>query len=333
MHTGNVRMMNGSRELSIEAKFAEKRRATESQLSTVVTSHRLYLGDAREMRELCDERSVHLVITSPPYWNLKEYPHCDGGQLGNYPNYREFLVELARVWKRCFSLLVPGGRLCIVVGDVCLPRKKAGRHRVIPLHADIARDCIEIGFDYLSPIFWHKIANAETEVEGNGAGFLGKPYEPNAVIKNDVEYILILRKPGGYRKPTPVQRALSILERDDHDRWFRQIWNDVPGQIRLQGHPAPFPKEVPIRLISMFSFVGDTVLDPFCGTGTTTAAAMELHRASIGYELEPRYFMIMRNRLEGLFSAGSLEFIDGSAGQLPPIPSSREPECQRRRDL
>jgi site-specific DNA-methyltransferase (adenine-specific) len=201
------------------------------------------------------------------------------------------------------------------------------------LHADIARDCIEIGFDYLSPIFWHKIANAETEVEGNGAGFLGKPYEPNAVIKNDVEYILILRKPGGYRKPTPVQRALSILERDDHDRWFRQIWNDVPGQIRLQGHPAPFPKEVPIRLISMFSFVGDTVLDPFCGTGTTTAAAMELHRASIGYELEPRYFMIMRNRLEGLFSAGSLEFIDGSAGQLPPIPSSREPECQRRRDL
>lgn len=261
------------------------------------------------MPELGSAPMAHLVITSPPYWNLKEYPDQDGAQLGNLGDYQRFLKELTLVWERCFQLLVPGGRLCVVVGDVCLSRKKAGRHSVVPLHADISRSCEDIGFDCLSPIFWHKIANAATEVEGNGASFLGKPYEPNAVIKNDVEYILIFRRPGAYRNPTAEQRALSVIDRGDHERWFRQIWSDVPGQARYLGHPAPYPKELAFRLISMFSFVGDTVLDPFWGTGTTTAA-IDAHRSSIGYEIEPRYIQIGKDRFRQASLDAQVDFIE-----------------------
>lgn len=297
------------REPKIEAKFAAKRQAWSEQPAILRTTHRIYESDGRSMEHLGAEPLVHLVVTSPPYWNLKEYPDRPGVQLGNLPDYQEFLGELRSVWRRCFQLLVPGGRLCVVVGDVCLSRKKAGRHSVVPLHADISRHCIDLGFDYLSPIFWYKIANAATEVEGNGSGFLGKPYEPNAVIKNDVEYVLIFRKPGAYRAPTPQQRALSIIEREDHDRWFRQVWTDVPGQSRLLGHPAPYPKELAFRLINMFSFVGDVVVDPFWGTGTTTAAAIDAHRCSIGYEIEPEYLKIGRSRFEQRDLEADVEFV------------------------
>lgn len=280
------------------------------------------------MAELGTEPLVHLVVTSPPYWNLKEYPALPGGQLGNLPDYREFLAELRRAWARCYQLLVPGGRLCIVVGDVCISRRKAGRHSVIPLHADIAKACMEVGFDYLSPIFWYKIANAATEVEGNGATFLGKPYEPNAVIKNDVEYVLIFRKPG-YRTPTPEQRVLSVIEREHHDRWFRQIWTDIPGQARVQGHPAPFPKELAFRLINMFSFVGDIVLDPFWGTGTTTAAAIDACRSSIGYEIEPKYLEIGRARFQQSFLHARVYFCSDSDAAIG-LPARGSPDvCAR----
>jgi site-specific DNA-methyltransferase (adenine-specific) len=167
---------------------------------------------------------------------------------------------------------------------------------VMPLHADISVHCRRIGFDYLTPILWYKIANAVTEVEGNGAGFLGKPYEPNAVIKNDVEYVLIFRKPGAYRSPTPEQRVLSLIDKEDHQRWFRSIWTDVTGATTRKGHPAPFPVELAYRLIRMFSFVGDTVLDPFLGSGTTTEAAIRADRSSVGYEIEPAYYELARKR-------------------------------------
>lgn len=314
-------MSGNKREPSIEAKFMAKRRAWASKPPILKTTHWIYPGDARVMEEMGREPLVHLVVTSPPYWNLKEYPPLTGAQLGNMSEYQEFLAELRRVWTRCFQLLVPGGRLCIVVGDVCMSRRKAGRHRVIPLHADISRDCIEIGFDYLSPIFWYKIANAATEVEGNGTTFLGKPYEPNAVIKNDVEYVLIFRKPGAYRTPTPEQRTLSIIDRNDHDKWFRQIWSDIPGQVRVESHPAPFPKELAFRLISMFSFVGDIVLDPFWGTGTTTAAAIEAHRSSIGYEIEPRYLEIGKGRFRQSVLNARVEFFEPGPEKIPSRPA------------
>jgi DNA modification methylase len=252
-------------------------------------------GDARELDWIHDE-SVHLVLSSPPYWTLKEYNHHPD-QLGHIEEYEKFQDELDKVWRHCFRALVPGGRLVCVVGDVCLARRQnKGRHMVVPLHADISVRCRRIGFDYLTPILWHKIANASYEVE-NGSSFLGKPYEPNAVIKNDVEYLLMLRKPGAYRKPTEEQREKSRIGKEDHARWFRAIWTDVPG-ASTKHHPAPFPLELASRLIRMFSFVGDTVLDPFGGTGTTVLAALIHQRNAIGVEIDPAYHRYAKQRIE-----------------------------------
>src|SRR5262249_534407 len=201
------------------------------------------------------------------------------------------------VWRRCPSALVPGGRLICVVGDVCLSRRaNAGRHTVIPLHASIQEHCRELGFDNLAPIIWHKIANATLEAEGNGSSFLGKPYEPNGVIKNDIEFILMQRKPGGYRTPDLSTRILSIIPEPSHPEWFHQIWHGLTG-ASTRHHRAPSPVELATRLIRMFSFVGDTVLDPFLGTGTTTLAAASVGRNSIGYEIDPDYLTFAHNRV------------------------------------
>lgn len=248
------------------------------------TYQRLINGDARDLSFLEGE-SIHLVVTSPPYWNLKRYNE-NPDQLGHVDEYESFLMELEKVWKEVFRVLVPGGRLVCVVGDVCVSRRRFGRHLVFPLHADICVLCRKIGFDNLNPIIWHKIANASFEVE-NGSKFLGKPYEPNAIIKNDIEFILMQRKPGGYRKPTEEQRRLSKIDKKDFDTWFQQIWNISGASTR--NHPAPFPLELATRLIRMFSFYGDTVLDPFCGTGTTMIAALRYARNSIGIDIEPEY--------------------------------------------
>ena len=166
---------------------------------------------------------------------------------------------------------------------------------VMPLHADIVVRCRRLGFDNLSPIFWYKISNAQYEVE-NGSSFLGKPYEPNAIIKNDVEFILMLRKPGGYRQPTEEQRDASRLTKDEHHDWFRQVWT-MPGESTRQ-HPAPYPLQVAYRLVRMFSFAGDTVLDPFMGTGTTLLAASHCGRNGIGVEVDDSYFRRSKARLE-----------------------------------
>lgn len=248
------------------------------------TYQRLINGDARDLFFLGNE-SLHLVVTSPPYWNLKRY-NDNPGQLGHIHDYESFLFELEKVWREAYRILVPGGRLVCVVGDVCVSRKRFGRHLVFPLHADICVSCRKIGFDNLNPIIWHKISNASFEVE-NGTKFLGKPYEPNAIIKNDIELILMQRKPGGYRKPTEEQRRLSKIDKNDFDSWFQQIWT-IPG-ASTRNHPAPFPLELATRLVRMFSFHGDTVLDPFCGTGTTMIAALRYGRNSIGIDIDPDY--------------------------------------------
>jgi site-specific DNA-methyltransferase (adenine-specific) len=183
--------------------------------------------------------------------------------MGQIESYEAFLAELDKAWTECARVLAPGGRICCVVGDVCLPRKKAGRHLVMPLHADIQVRARKASLDCLTPILWHKIANGVTEAEGNGAGFYGKPYQPGAVVKNDVECILFLRKGGEYRRPTPLQKALSMLTKVEMQSWWRSIWTDIKGASTRGGHPAPYPVELAERLIRMFSFAGDTVLDPF----------------------------------------------------------------------
>jgi len=273
----------------------------------MTTDHRLVNGDARDLSFIPDE-SIHLVLTSPPYWNLKRYNE-NPDQMGHIDNYEAFLAELKKVWEHVFRILVPGGRLVCVVGDVCVSRRRFGRHLVFPLHADICVMCRHIGFDNLNPIIWHKIANASYEVT-NGSKFLGKPYEPNAIIKNDMEFILMQRKPGGYRKPTDEQRRQSMIDKKAFARWFQQIWN-IPG-ASTKKHPAPFPLELATRLVCMFSFVGDTVLDPFCGSGTTMVAAFNNNRNSIGVEIDPGYCQMAARYLKAessdLFSDAKLIF-------------------------
>lgn len=277
------------------------------------TVHKLVNGDSRDLSFLSDG-SVHLVVTSPPYWNLKQYNE-NPDQLGHIQDYEAFLFELEKVWRHVYRILVPGGRLVCVVGDVCVARRDFGRHLVFPLHADICVICRRIGFDNLNPIIWHKIANASYEVE-NGSKFLGKPYEPNAIIKNDMEFILMQRKPGGYRKPTNTQREASRIAKDNFGQWFQQIWN-IPGASTKQ-HPAPFPLELATRLVRMFSFTGDTVLDPFCGSGTTMVAALRTGRNSIGVEIDPEYCRMTARHLKAetadLFSTAKLLFEKATTG-------------------
>ncbi|MEX0716451.1 MAG: site-specific DNA-methyltransferase [Planctomycetaceae bacterium] len=287
-------------------RIAKDRRLTamiEAAISELPTVHDIRQGDARKMD--LEPASVHLVLTSPPYWTLKEYRDSDG-QMGHIEDYDEFLDELDKVWRQCWAALVPGGRLICVVGDVCLSRRKNnGRHTVVPLHASIQEHCRRLGFDNLAPILWNKIANAVYEVENGSAGFLGKPYEPNAVIKNDVEFILMQRKPGGYRQPSLNSRILSVIPEDRHREWFQQVWTKLNG-ASTRAHPAPYPIELAERLIRMFSFVGDTVLDPFLGTGTTSVAAARCGRDSIGIEIDETYFALARRRIND--AAGGLFF-------------------------
>lgn len=279
----------------------------EQSLQSISTNHKLCRSDSRLLS--LQPESVHLVLTSPPYWTLKDYNRVDN-QLGYLQDYDEFLNELDRVWSMCFDALVPGGRLICVVGDVCLSRRKnRGVHTVVPLHASIQEHCREIGFSNLAPIIWHKIANANYEVNKRSS-FFGKPYEPNAVIKNDIEFILMERKPGGYRQPTIEERILSVIPANSHRQWFQQIWSGLTG-ASTKHHPAPYPLKLAERLVRMFSFVQDTVLDPFMGTGSTNLAAAKWGRNSIGVEVDPEYFAFAVSRLRGestnLFRSTSID--------------------------
>lgn len=261
------------------------------------TRHQFRLGDARDLSCISD-RSVDLVVTSPPYWTLKKYEDREG-QLGHVHEYEDFLDQLDLVWEHCARVLLEGGRICCIVGDVCIPRR-LGRHRVMPLHAEIMVRAQRFGLDCLTGILWHKIANGATEAQGNGAGFYGKPYQPNAVVKNDVEYILFLRKSGSYRSVPPIKKALSMLTRHEMQAWFVSIWSDIRGASTRDGHPAPYPLQLAERLIRMFSFAGDTVLDPFLGIGSTALAAAIAGRNSIGVEIEPAYLNRAVERIRNL---------------------------------
>jgi DNA modification methylase len=290
------------------AKDERLTRLINDAIQTIPTTHWLNHGDARQISGL-PASSVQLVVTSPPYWTLKEYRRSSG-QMGHIEDYEQFLDELDKVWEHCFRALVPGGRVVCVVGDVCLSRRKNnGRHTVVPLHASIQERCRKLGFDNLAPIIWHKIANAVYEVENGGGGFLGKPFEPNSVVKNDIEFILMERKPGGYRTPEVATRVLSVISAENHKRWFQQIWSGVTG-ASTKHHPAPYPLELAERLIRMFSFVGDIVLDPFWGTGTTTLAAARTGRNSIGFEIDEQYFESAHKRVvnetASLFGAATI---------------------------
>jgi site-specific DNA-methyltransferase (adenine-specific) len=248
------------------------------------------------------DRSVHLVVTSPPYGLLKEYADAPG-QLGNGDDpasveaYELFLEELDKCWRECARVLVPGGRICCVVGDICLSRRRAKRHHVLPLSSDVQVRARGVGLDNLTPIRWLKVANIALEASSS-SWYLGKPNLPGGVVKNDIETIVMLRKPGGYRSPTPEMEEASRIETEDYRRLFSPVWADVRGESsRRWKHPAPYPPEISTRLIRMFSFVGDSVLDPFAGSGTTAVSAAAAGRNSINIEIVPDYCGAMIERL------------------------------------
>ncbi len=271
------------------------------------TRHAVILGDARDLRTIPNE-SVHLVVTSPPYFNLKPYASDAGGrQLGRIDDYEVFLNELDRVWRECERVLVPGGRICCVIGDILIPRRADGRHRVLPLPSDIQVRSRNIGLDNLTPILWFKIGNRTNESGGGSSGYYGKPYQPGAIIKNDHEHILMLREPGGYRTTPMIQKALSMLQRDEMDSWMRPVWSDIRGASLRGGHPAPFPPELAERLIRMFSFAGDMILDPFAGSGSTATAAIRAGRNSISVEIEEEYLNSATRRAAGEASSRLIE--------------------------
>ena len=281
-----------------------------TQTDVEATQHEVHEADARDLSFIPSE-SIHLVCTSPPYGSLKTYPdHPD--QLGNMPSYKQFLNELDEVWAECLRLLVPGGRIACVVGDVCISRRVGKRHHVLPLSADLQVRCRKFGFDCLTPIRWLKVANIKLEAS-RSSRYLGKPNLPNGIVKNDIEHILFFRKPG-YRKPTREMEERSFIPAEDYMKWFAPVWADVTGQVR-KDHPAPYPKEIPRRLIRMFSFAGDTVLDPFAGTGTTALAALENGRHSISIDIEPAYVDLIENRL-------------GESDPDEKLTISRKPKCQ-----
>ena len=295
---------------------------TPSPAPGIRTTHHVVEGDARELSWIPSE-SVHLVVTSPPYANLIEYPSRPG-QLGNIAAYENFLEELDRVWAECLRVLVPGGRVVCVVGDVCVSRRHGGRHHVLPLSSDIQVRARRVGFDCLTPIRWLKVANIKLEAS-KSSRFLGKPNLPNGIVKNDIEHILFLRKPGGYRKPTPEQERLSRIETDEYVRLFAPVWSDVTGQLR-SNHPAPYPVELAKRLIKMFSFAGDVVLDPFGGTGSTALAALEMGRQSISVELEQAYVQLIEKRFKALPVAAEVRIWQGGeAPELSGEPSGEKP--------
>ena len=279
------------------------------------TRHTIREHDARDLSKI-ETESVHLICTSPPYGSLKEYPDHPG-QLGNLPVYDEFLDELDHVWRECLRILVPGGRVACVVGDVCISRRRGGRHYVLPLSGDIQVRARQLGFDNLTPIRWLKVANVALEAS-RSSRYLGKPNLPNGIVKNDLEHILFFRKPGGYRKPTEEMERRSRIETEDYMRYFAPVWSDIRGQLR-KGHPAPYPIEIPRRLVRMFSFAGDTVVDPFCGTGTTALAAMELGRNSISYEIDPSYVTLAEDRLRDSTLTGMIHAERVSERAVPPM--------------
>ncbi|MDF2441685.1 MAG: modification methylase, partial [Abditibacteriota bacterium] len=254
--------------------------------------HTIYWGDARAMSDVTDD-SVHLVVTSPPYWQLKDYGV--DGQIGFHDSLEEYGTKLNQVWAECFRVLHAGCRLCINIGDQFARAAHYGRYKVIPLHSQIIAACELLGFDYMGAIIWQKTTTMNAS--GGGAVMGSFPRPRNGIVKLDYEFILLFKKLGTAPKPTPEQKQQSTLTHEEWNQFFSGHWN-FPGEKQGDGHLAMFPLELPRRLIRMFSFSGETVLDPFAGSGTTLRAARELGRSGIGYEINRDFEQTVRKRWE-----------------------------------
>lgn len=258
---------------------------------TTTTKHKIIIGDSRRMPEIQNE-SVHLVVTSPPYWQLKDYG--DINQIGFHDTYEEYIENLNKVWKECYRVLSPGCRLCVNIGDQFTRTATYGRYKIIPIREEIIRFCESTGFDYMGAIIWQKKTTMNTT---GGASVMGSfPYPRNGLVEIDYEFILLFKKLG--ISPNNVSKEIKTQSKLSHEEWRRYFtghWN-FPGE-KQDKHIAMFPEELPRRLIKMFSFVGETVLDPFLGSGTTAKVARELGRYSVGYEINKDYVSVIKRKL------------------------------------
>jgi len=276
-------------------------------INDIKTNHKIIRGDSRQMKELSDN-FVHLVITSPPYWQLKDYG--TDNQIGYNDSYENYINNLNLVWRECYRVLRNGCRLCINIGDQFARSVYYGRYKIIPIRTEIIKFCETIGFDYMGAIIWQKSTTMNTS---GGATIMGSfPYPRNGIIKLDYEFILLFKKNGIPEKIDQNLKELSKLTKEEWNTYFQGHWNF--NGVRQDGHIAMFPEELPKRLIKMFSFVGDTVLDPFAGSGTTSLAAKNLSRNSVGYEINPKFISIIKQKLEvgvnKMFDNSNVNFID-----------------------
>ncbi len=254
------------------------------------THHKIIRGDSRKMIELKDN-SIHLIITSPPYWQLKDYG--TSSQIGFNDSYENYINNLNLVWKECYRVLHPGCRLCVNIGDQFARSVYYGRYKVIPIREEIIKFCETIGFDYMGAIIWQKVTTSNTT--GGGVQMGSYPYPRNGILKLDYEFILIFKKLGESPKPTKEQKELSKMSPEEWNSYFVGHWNF--SGVKQNGHIAMFPEELPKRLIKMFSFVNETVLDPFLGSGTTSLAAKSLGRNSVGYEINSQFIPVIKTKL------------------------------------
>jgi len=266
-----------------------------THVADLETRHRVILGDSRCMRELSDD-SVQFVVTSPPYWNIKDYGHAS--QIGYHDTYDDYIASLNQVWAECYRVLCNGCRMCINVGDQFAGVADYGRYKIIPIRASIIRFCEKLGFDYMGAVIWRKPTTCNPR--GGSQGVMGSYLYPrNGVVKIDYEFILIFKKLG---KPAKISKAIkeaSKMTKEEWNAYFIGHWS-ISG-VRQDRHPAMFPLEIPLRLIKMFSFVGETVLDPFLGSGTTSRAAKVLHRESVGYEINRGYVPLILEKIDRAF--------------------------------
>lgn len=263
------------------------------------------------MSELPDN-SVHLAVTSPPYWQLKDYG--TDNQIGFHDSYENYINNLNLVWKECHRVIHDGCRLCVNIGDQFARSVYYGRYKVIPIREEIIRFCEHIGFDYMGAIIWQKITTSNTT--GGGVQMGSYPYPRNGILKLDYEFILIFKKHGEAPKPSAEQKELSKMTAEEWNTFFAGHWNFAGA--RQRDHIAMFPEELPRRLIKMFSFVGETVLDPFAGSGTTLLAAGNLERHSVGYEINPAFVDIIREKMKDITVASTVEFLKQENFNLDP---------------
>ena len=279
------------------------------------TKHKIVIGDSRVMEEVPDE-SVHLVVTSPPYWQLKDYGN--GSQIGFDDNYQDYINNLNLVWNECLRVLHTGCRLCVNIGDQFARSVYYGRYKVIPIRTEIIKFCETVGFDHMGAIIWQKVTTTNTT---GGATVMGSyPFPRNGILKIDYEFILVFKKPGKAPQVGKEIKQQSRMTPEEWNEYFSGHWN-FPGE-KQDKHLAMFPEELPRRLIKMFTFAGDTVLDPFLGSGTTTVAAMNQNRNSIGYEVNEEFLPVIKEKLgisqQSFFEDHSVEFIKRKKLKLDP---------------